>query len=66
MPKMNLVVALMIVAGLIIVALAAYIFTHISGLNFGQTIVLLVIGVVGLFIIMLVLFLLMRGMNAKK
>lgn len=65
-PNLKLLLTLMVLAGLIIVGVAAYIFTHLSGLDLRQSVVLVALGVVGLILISAVLALLLRGLNPKK
>jgi ABC-type spermidine/putrescine transport system permease subunit II len=65
-PNLKLLISLMAVAGAIIIGIAAYIFTHLSGLDLRQSIVLVALGVVGLGLIMVVLVLFLRGINPKK
>jgi hypothetical protein len=67
MPKMNLVIALMTLTAIIIIGLAVYIFSHASGgVSLTQIIILLAAAVIGLFVVLLVLLLMFRGMNSKK
>jgi hypothetical protein len=55
----------MALVGIIIVGLAAYIFTHLSGLDMTQGIVLVAIAIVALIIIMGVIFILFRSLTKK-
>ncbi len=65
--KMRIVIALMGLVAVIIVALGVYVFTHFSaGISAGQGLVLVAIAVVGLFIIMGVIFILLKSIIANK
>ncbi len=66
MSKLQIIVALMTLVAVIIVAIAVYVFTHLSGINLTQGAVLIAVAVVGLFIIMGVIIILLRSINAKK
>jgi hypothetical protein len=64
--NLKLLIVLIVAAGAIIVGIAAFIFTHLSGLNLTQSIVLAAFGIFGLFLIMIVLVLFLRGLNPKR
>jgi hypothetical protein len=66
MTKTQLIVALMILVGVIIVSIAAYVFTHLSGITMTTAIVLVSIAVISLFIIMGVILILMKSLIARK
>jgi hypothetical protein len=65
-PNLKLLVALMMLAGAIIIGIAAYIFTHLSGLDLRQSIILVALAVLGLLLIMVVLAIFMRTTVQKK
>ena len=56
----------MSVVAVIIVAMAVYVFINFSNMDLTKGIILVVIGVIALFMIMGVLYILYRGMTAKK
>ncbi len=56
----------MVLVGVIIVGIAAYIFTHLSGISMTQAIVLIAIAIISLFILMGVILMLMKSTTAKK
>ena len=57
----------MALVAVIIVALGIYVFTHLSaGISAGQGLVLAAIAIAGLFIIMGVIFILLKSIIAKK
>jgi hypothetical protein len=58
--------ALMAIVAIIIVVIAVYIFTHLSGINLTQGIVLIATAVVGLLIIMGVILMLLKSITSKK
>jgi hypothetical protein len=66
MPKLKLIIALMILVGVIIVGIAAYIVANFSNISSTQGIILIVIGAVALFLVMGVMFFLYKGLTAKK
>jgi hypothetical protein len=66
MSKLQLIIALMAVVAVIIVGLAVFVFTHLSGIVLNQGIVLIVIAVIGLLLVTVIIFLLFRIITAKK
>jgi hypothetical protein len=65
--KKIIVLALMALVALMIVALGVYVFTHLSaGISAGQGLVLVAIAIVGLFIIMGVIFILLKSIIVEK
>ena len=56
----------MAIVAVIIVVIAVYIFTHLSGINLTQGIILIIIAVIGLLIIMGVILMLLRSIASKK
>lgn len=56
----------MIIVAIIIVAMAVYVFNNFTNMNLTQGIILAVMGVIALFIVMGIIFLLYRGMTTKK
>ncbi len=66
MPKFKLVLALMSIVAVIIIGMAIYVITNFSNINLTQAIVRVVIGVVALFMVFGTVYLLYRGMTAKK
>lgn len=56
----------MAVAAVIIIAMAVYIFVNFSNLGLSQGIVLGIIGVVALFLLMGVFFILVKTLNSPK
>jgi hypothetical protein len=65
-PSLKLLLGLMALAGAIIVGIAAYVFTHLHGLDFRETVILVALAVVGLLLIIIVLALFMRFVNQKR
>jgi hypothetical protein len=66
LPNAKLLVILMSLAGIIILAIAGYVFTHLSGLDLRQSAVLIGLGVVGLGLIAAVLALFLRSLGPRK
>jgi hypothetical protein len=66
MPKITIIYGLMALVAVIIIAIAAFIFTHLSGIDMQQIIILVIFAVVALFIIMGVIFMLFRSIITKK
>jgi hypothetical protein len=66
MPQMKLIIGLMSLVAVIIIGIAIFVFTHLSSINLNQSIVLIVIAVVGLLIIMGIIYLIMRNVYTKK
>ncbi len=66
MPKLNLIITLMAIVALIIIGLAIYVFTHLSGINPVQSLVLIGIAVVGFLLVIIILILFVRSTNTKK
>ncbi len=65
--KMRIIITLMALVAVLIVAIAIYVFTHLSaGISASQGIILVAIAVAGLFIIMGVIFMLFRSIIARK
>jgi hypothetical protein len=56
----------MSLVAVIIIGIAIFVFTHLSSINLNQSIVLIVIAVVGLLIIMGIIYLIMRNVYTKK
>ncbi len=66
LPNIKLLVVLMVLSGIIILGVAVYVFTHLSGLDLRQAAVLIALGVVGLILIATVLAIFLRSLNPKK
>ena len=66
LPNAKLLVVLMALAGIIILGIAVYVFTHLSGLDLRQAAVLIGLGVVGLILIATVLAMFLRSLGSKK
>ena len=66
MPQIKLIVSLMVIVGIIIIGVAVYVVTHISGINLNQGILLIAMAGVGLVLVMGILFLVMKGVRTKK
>jgi hypothetical protein len=66
MSKIQLVIILMAIVAVIIIGIAAYVFTHLSGINLTQGIVLIAVAVAGLFLILAVILIILRNASAKK
>ena len=66
MSKQQVLVLLVALVGVIIIGLAAYVFTHLSGLSMTQGVVLVAIAIVALIIIMSVIFVLFRSLTRKQ
>jgi hypothetical protein len=65
-PNVKLLFTLIALAGVIIVGIAAYIFTHLSGIDLKQSIILIAFGIIGLVLITIVLAILLRALSPKK
>jgi hypothetical protein len=66
MSKLQVVIILMAIVAVIIIGIAAYIFTHLSGINLTQGIVLISVAVTGLVIILAVILIILRNASARK
>jgi hypothetical protein len=66
MSKLQVVIILMAIVAVIIIGIAAYIFTHLSGINLTQGIVLISVAVIGLFLILGVILIILRNASARK
>ena len=66
MSKSQLIISLMTIVGIMILGIAIYVFTHLSGLSATQGFVLLGIAVAGLIIVMGIILVLVRSVNTKK
>jgi hypothetical protein len=66
MSGLKLIISLMSVVAVIIIGLAVFVFTHLSGINLNEGIVLIVVAVVGLFLVTFIVFLLFKRITAKK
>lgn len=66
MPRIQLIVSVMIIVAIIIIGLAIFVFTHLSGLNLVQTIILITIAAIGLILIAGLLFAFLRGVRSQK
>ncbi len=56
----------MVIAAIIIIAMAIYIFLNFSAINLTNSIVLIAVGVIVLLIVMGILFAALKGINPKK
>jgi hypothetical protein len=66
MPKLKLILTLMSIVAVIIIALAFYVFTHLSGISPIQSLVLIGIAVAGFLLVIVIIILFMRSINTKK
>jgi hypothetical protein len=66
MTKLQLAIALISIVAVIIMSIAIYVFTHLTGIDMLPGIVLISIAVIGLLIIMGVIIILMKSITAKK
>jgi|PlaIllAssembly_1097288.scaffolds.fasta_scaffold1925736_1 hypothetical protein len=66
MPQIKLIISLMSIVALIIIGVAVFLFTHLSGLNMTQGIVLVGIAIFGLILVIVIIFMVMKGMRIKK
>jgi hypothetical protein len=66
MPRIQLMVSLMILVAIIIIGLAIFVITHLSGLNLVQTIILISFGAIGLILIAGILIAFLRGIRSQK
>jgi hypothetical protein len=66
MSNLQLVITLMVIVAVIIIGIAAYIFTHLSGINLTQGVVLIAVAVTGLLLILGVIIIILRSATAKK
>jgi hypothetical protein len=62
--KVRLAIILMAIVALIIIGLAVFVFTHLSGISLDQGIILIVVAVIGLFLVMGIIIMLLRNINA--
>jgi hypothetical protein len=56
----------MLLVAAIIIGLAIFVFTHLSGIDLTQGIILIAVAVIGLFMVFGIIFLLMRSIYAAK
>jgi nitrate reductase gamma subunit len=66
MSRIQLVISLMVIVAVIIIGIAAYVFTHLSGINLTQGVVLIAVAVTGLLLILGVIIIILRSATAKK
>lgn len=66
MPQIRLIISLMTIVAVIIIGVTVFVVTHLTGLNMIQGIVLISLGVIGLVIVMVILFLVMRNIRSRK
>jgi hypothetical protein len=66
MPRLKLIITLMTIVAIIIVGIAVYVFTHLSGIDLTQGIFLIAAAVVGLFLILSIIILIMKGLTVKR
>jgi hypothetical protein len=66
MSNVQLVIAIMVFVAVIIIGIAAYIFTHLSGINLTQGIILIAVAVAGLLLILGVIIIILRSATTKK
>lgn len=66
MHKLRLITTLMAVVAVLIIGIAAYVFTHSGSINMTTAIILVAVAVIGLFIIMGVIIMLMRSLIVKR
>jgi hypothetical protein len=66
MNKYRLIISLMVLVAVIIVGLAVYVFTHLSGLTQAQGFSLIGVAVLGLILVMAILLMLVRNINARR
>ena len=66
MPRLKLILALMSIVAVIIIGMAIYVFTNFSNIDLVRAIILAAVGVIALFIVFGTVYLLYRGMTAKK
>ncbi len=60
------IITLIAIVALLIVAIAAYVFTHLSGMETTQVFVILAVAIAGLVLVFTAILLLARGINRKK
>jgi len=65
MSNLQLVIAIMVFVAVIIIGIAAYIFTHLSGINLTQGIILIAVAVAGLLLILGVIIIILRSATKK-
>ena len=66
MSPQRMIVGLMVAVAVIIVGIAAYTFSHFSAISVNQGLILIAVGVIGIFIIMGIIILLVKSINMKK
>jgi hypothetical protein len=66
MSQFKLLITLMSIVAVIIIGMAIFVFTHLSGLNLTQGIALIGLAVFGLIIVIFIIFLVMRSIKTKK
>lgn len=66
MSKLSLIISLMTVVGIMILGIAIYLFTHLSGISATQGFILLGVAVVGLILVMGIILMFVKSVNTKK
>jgi hypothetical protein len=66
MPQIKLIISLMSIVALIIIGVAIFLFTHLSGLNMTQGIVLVGVAIFGLILVIVIIFIVMKGVRIQK
>ena len=66
MNREQFIITLIAIVALLIVAIAAYVFTHLSGMETTQVFVILAAAIVGLILVLTAILLLARSINRKK
>lgn len=66
MPKFPLILALMAIVAVIIIAMAIYVFTNFSRIDFMQSLILIGIGVAGIIIVVVILVILYKSNTSRK
>jgi hypothetical protein len=61
MPKFKLIISILAAAAIVIMAMAIYIFTHFKSMSLASEIILAAIGVLILFLLMGIMFYIMRS-----
>jgi hypothetical protein len=66
MNKHKLIIVLNAVVAVIIIAIAAYTFSNYSTIGMSQGLIMIAVGIVGIFIVLGIIIVLMRNIGGKK
>jgi hypothetical protein len=66
MSQFKLLITLILIVAIIIIGVSIFVFTHLSGIDFSQGMVLIGLALLGLIIVTWIMFLVMRNLKTKK